>query len=496
MVAHQSPKKIVLLLTDLFPMISFNTILKYLSSYRFSRYMKIMLFFFDLILLYVAYEISYSFRLILFDFKELSNIEDDTLFVLSIFIWSGIVIFKDAYKIIRIEKVYITLSRTIIIVLIHLGIVTLFIVFLNFDNISRLRLLGFYFVFLCFILFFRIIFLKILKYARLNGYNSRYLIIIASDDQGEQINEILNNDLSTGYKVHGVFNSINVNNTYTSNLLGRLEDVENYLKYNEVSEIFVSLNRKDSDFIPKLIIFCEKYMIRLKIIPNFHTYTKSRRVNIDFYENTPVLMLRREPLTYITNRLIKRIFDIVFSLLIIIFIFTWLFPILSILVKLSSKGPIFFKQKRTGEFNITFSCLKFRTMKVNLFSDSMQSKKNDERITKIGVFMRRTNLDELPQFFNVLIGQMSVVGPRPHMLKHTEKYSLLINNYLMRHFVNTGITGWAQVNGYRGETKELNDMKNRIEFDIWYIENWTFLLDIKIIWMTVTNMLKGEKNAN
>jgi undecaprenyl-phosphate galactose phosphotransferase/putative colanic acid biosynthesis UDP-glucose lipid carrier transferase len=173
-----------------------------------------------------------------------------------------------------------------------------------------------------------------------------------------------------------------------------------------------------------------------------------------------------------------------------------LFPILIAVVKLSSKGPAFFKQKRSGENNESFTCLKFRTMKVYALSDELQSQKHDPRITKLGAFMRRTNLDELPQFFNVLLGKMSVVGPRPHMLKHTEQYSELINNYLVRHFVKPGITGWAQVKGYRGETKELIDMKNRVEFDIWYLENWTFLLDLKIIWMTVTNMLRGEKNAN
>ena len=207
-------------------------------------------------------------------------------------------------------------------------------------------------------------------------------------------------------------------------------------------------------------------------------------------------MLRKEPLEKIGNRLLKKLFDILFSLFVILFVFTWFFPILILMVKLSSKGPAFFRQKRSGEKNISFTCLKFRTMRVNKLSDELQAKKGDPRITKLGAFMRKTNLDELPQFLNVLVGQMSVVGPRPHMLKHTEQYSELINNYLTRHFVKPGITGWAQVKGYRGETKELIDMQKRVEYDIWYIENWKFLLDIKIIWMTVKNMLRGEKNAN
>ena len=134
-------------------------------------------------------------------------------------------------------------------------------------------------------------------------------------------------------------------------------------------------------------------------------------------------------------------------------------------------------------------------MSVNDLSDELQATSADPRITRVGRFMRKTNLDELPQFFNVLSGSMSVVGPRPHMIKHTEQYSALIDNYLVRHFAKPGITGWAQVNGYRGETKELIDMQKRVEYDIWYIENWSLLLDLKIIWRTVWNMIRGEKNA-
>jgi undecaprenyl-phosphate galactose phosphotransferase/putative colanic acid biosynthesis UDP-glucose lipid carrier transferase len=206
-------------------------------------------------------------------------------------------------------------------------------------------------------------------------------------------------------------------------------------------------------------------------------------------------MFRKEPLEAPINRLTKKAFDVVFSFFVIVGIFSWLFPVLMILVKLSSPGPIFFRQKRSGEDNRDFTCLKFRTMRVNQLADELQATAKDPRITKLGAFMRKTNLDELPQFFNVLWGNMSVVGPRPHMLKHTQEYSALIDNYLVRHFAKPGITGWAQVNGYRGETKELIEMKKRVEFDIWYIENWSFLLDLKIVWLTVRNMVKGEEKA-
>jgi putative colanic acid biosynthesis UDP-glucose lipid carrier transferase len=200
------------------------------------------------------------------------------------------------------------------------------------------------------------------------------------------------------------------------------------------------------------------------------------------------------PLDDLTMRFGKRIFDIIFSTAVILFIFSWLFPIIGLLIKLNSKGPVFFVQKRTGINNKTFNCLKFRTMTVNTESDSRQAQINDSRITSIGDFLRRTNIDEMPQFINVLLGNMSVVGPRPHMLKHTDQYSQLIQHYKVRHFVKPGITGWAQVNGFRGITDELWKMEKRVEYDMDYLENWTFFWDIKIIFMTVFGN-KAFKNA-
>lgn len=201
--------------------------------------------------------------------------------------------------------------------------------------------------------------------------------------------------------------------------------------------------------------------------------------------NLVVINPQETPLDDLGNRLLKRLFDIGFSLTAILLIFSWLFPLIAILIKLSSKGPVFFIQERTGIDQKPFKCIKFRSMNVNKEADKKQATANDSRITKIGSFIRRTNIDELPQFFNVLAGQMSVVGPRPHMLKHTEQYSELIEYYLTRHYVKPGITGWAQVNGLRGETDELWKMEKRVEFDKEYIENWELDWDLKIIWMTI-----------
>jgi len=208
-----------------------------------------------------------------------------------------------------------------------------------------------------------------------------------------------------------------------------------------------------------------------------------------------VSKLRNEPLDKRWNRALKRTFDIVFSLGVIVFVLSWLIPLLALAVKLSSPGPVFFKQTRLGEGMKKFSCYKFRSMRVNKEADSKQATKNDPRVTKVGAFLRKSNLDEMPQFLNVLLGQMSVVGPRPHPLKLNDQFRDIIDKYMVRHFVRPGITGWAQVNGFRGETRTPELMEKRVDLDVWYLENWSFKLDLKIIVKTVTNMLGKDERA-
>ena len=232
----------------------------------------------------------------------------------------------------------------------------------------------------------------------------------------------------------------------------------------------------------------------LKFLPdNKNIYTK--KLKFEYYDYLPILSLRDIPLHRPLNALIKRTFDILFSLLMIFGLLIWIGPILAILIRLESKGPLFFIQKRSGLDNRAFNCYKFRSMAMNKDADKQQASKNDMRITKIGKFIRKTSIDELPQFYNVLFGNMSVVGPRPHMLKHTDEYASRVDKYMLRHFVKPGITGLAQVKGYRGEIQKESDILNRIKLDIFYIENWSFLLDIKIIVQTILNVFKGEDKA-
>lgn len=238
----------------------------------------------------------------------------------------------------------------------------------------------------------------------------------------------------------------------------------------------------------------DRYCIRLKFVPDFSKISKLQFSTSNF-NNFHVIKPRHEPLQDAYNRLIKRIFDILFSSLVILLILTWLYPVLAMIIKRQSKGPVLFKQLRTGKKNQSFWCYKFRSMQINAISDSQQAQKNDVRVTAIGKFMRRTSIDELPQFFNVLLGDMSVVGPRPHMIKHTEDYNEQIDNFMVRHFVKPGITGLAQVTGHRGEIKKVSDMKKRVNADIDYVQNWSLVKDIKICFLTVFNTLKGDEKA-
>ncbi|GAA4139365.1 hypothetical protein GCM10022250_38910 [Flavobacterium chungbukense] len=338
--------------------------------------------------------------------------------------------------------------------------------------------------------------MKLLKYIRSKGYNFKTFIIVGANETGEKIRKVLAKDLTYGYKFLGFFDEKQSQTFVDPKLIvGSFENVKKFAIDKKIDEMYVALHIDNIEVINELIEICEQNMIRIKFIPDFQLYTKASKVEVTFYENIPVLMFRTEPMEYASNRVLKKVFDICFSGLVILFVFPWLFPIIMIIIKLESPGPIFFKQERAGRDNRSFMCLKFRSMHVNVLADNKQAEKGDRRITKFGAFIRKTSIDELPQFFNVFWGDMSVVGPRPHMVNLAKEYSDLISNYLVRQYAKPGITGWAQVNGYRGETKVLSDMENRVEYDIWYIENWSFLLDIKIVIKTVINILKGEENA-
>lgn len=261
-----------------------------------------------------------------------------------------------------------------------------------------------------------------------------------------------------------------------------------------VNEIYSTIMPENNAKVYKIMQEAEKEVIRFKVVADF-TGLIDRTVHIDFLRDLPILSLRREPLEEVLNRFNKRLFDVVISSFVVVFILSWLVPLLGLLIYLESPGPIFFVQIRTGKDNKPFGCFKFRSMRPNDEANATQATRNDSRVTRIGRIMRKTSLDEFPQFINVLKGEMSIVGPRPHMLKHTKGFSSMDEQYMIRQFLKPGITGWAQVNGYRGEITELQHIKKRVEYDLWYLENWNTWFDFKIVFLTVYNVFKGEENA-
>ncbi|MFN6944541.1 MAG: undecaprenyl-phosphate glucose phosphotransferase [Cytophagaceae bacterium] len=394
-------------------------------------------------------------------------------------------------RVIRLEKVVWNLIKTIIL---HALFIFSFIFSIQGYYYSRLQLYVAYAVFAFLILVWRLLFIYFLQNYRKGGSNYKTVVIVGSGGAGNQMYQFMKKHEDTGYKFLGFFDDYPEKSIHKGLIKGNIPDMNIFIQENHVDEIFCALPLTETKKIRDLMLLADNHLIRLRLVPDFRGFY-NKKVNIEFYDSIPVLTVRQEPLESLFNRFIKRSFDIIFSTLVITFAFPIIFPVFIVIIKLSSKGPIFFKQKRSGRNNAEFYLYKFRSMTVNADADRKQATEGDVRITKIGRFLRKTNLDELPQFFNVLIGNMSIVGPRPHMLKHTVEYSRIIDKFMVRHLVKPGITGWAQVNGYRGATTEPRWMLKRVRYDLWYIENWSFLLDLKIIFLTVYNMFKGEKNA-
>ena len=326
---------------------------------------------------------------------------------------------------------------------------------------------------------------RYLKYKRSNNINSIKTAIIGYNETGKIIRQIIESNPGLGYNFSGFISSKEIKD---EEIIGHPDQLEELIDKHQLNMIFYTVSFFNGDDTErkgkKVLKICYRKGIRLRFIPKNQQWFRSR-VNMESFGNLVVIDPQEIPLDNVSYRLQKRFFDIVFSLAVVVFVFSWLIPIVALLIKLDSKGPVFFLQKRTGINNKTFNCIKFRSMKVNTSADHVQATAEDERITKLGRFLRKSNIDEIPQFLNVLGGSMSVVGPRPHMLKHTEEYSALIDQYLVRHAVKPGITGWAQVKGYRGETKHLSAMEKRVKADMEYIENWKFSWDLRIIWLTI-----------
>ena len=343
-----------------------------------------------------------------------------------------------------------------------------------------------------FVLFTRAIIFFTLKSYRKKGYNLRKVILLGYNDNSGGLEDLLAKKTEFGLHIKDIFV---VKNPKDNQTLLDLNNLNHYLVQNKIDFAYISLgNGMDDEMVTAVTNILEDKYIPIGFIPSSSLEIR-QSLEINYLDSFPILTYKKYPLDHAFNQFTKRAFDLVFTMVVFAFLLWWLLPLISIMVYFSQGRPILFKQKRNGLNGKEFDCLKFRTMRPHKFNDIKPTERDDPRVTKLGKILRKTSLDELPQFINVLKGEMSIVGPRPHMVSENESYSEIIKRYSLRHYVKPGITGLAQVKGYRGAIDSDKDMEMRIRTDIYYVRNWSFLLDLFIIYKTAKLMIFGDENA-
>ena len=447
---------------------------------RYSKYIRPINIVFDLIVIT---------SLSLYFFREL-NLNQFYYLLYQTFAWIVIAILVKYYEVYRFTTPVEIITKLIKQFIFFLLVVIAFFPFAKTVTFSGKATAIFIIGSFCIIVTFKyFLFFYLKKYRIVTGSNFRNAVIIGYTPEAIKLKEVFDTRKDYGYRFLGFFSDKDQN----PEVKGKIDDIKEYVIANNVDEIYCSLNEISNDILKELVEFVDENAKVIKFIPDTkEIYSKNLRV--DYYELFPVLSLHKTQLHNPLIKGIKRGFDIMFSLFVIVFFLSWLIPLLALLIKLESKGPVFFKQGRPGMDEKEFFCYKFRSMQLNGYTEQ-EASKNDPRVTRMGKLMRKTSMDELPQFFNVLCGDMSVVGPRPHLWSQNKAYACKIKKYMVRHYVKPGITGLAQVKGFRGEIETEEDMINRIKFDVFYIENWSLIMDIKIIFQTVFNIFKGEDKA-
>ena len=326
---------------------------------------------------------------------------------------------------------------------------------------------------------------------RKSGYNYRHIIILGFNENVRELMNYFNANPLSGYRLKGLFCQQEVASYKRT---GGYQDVIAFIEKNDIDEVYIAINELPKSQPDVVLNIINTFAVKIRFIPELAGFS---HLNIDLvnYDNVPVIQVNQGPLSRWYNRLLKRFFDLLLSITAILLILSWFIPLLLLMNKLTSKGKLFFIQKRSGLNNKTFNCIKFRSLEDNFDNETKQVTKQDKRVTRLGRWLRKSNIDELPQFINVLLNQMSVIGPRPHMLAHTSEFKMVTDKFMVRHLVKPGITGLAQVRGYRGEISNKHDLERRVQMDLSYIENWTLFLDIKIMFLTIWNMIKGDKKA-
>ena len=446
-----------------------------LTNGRYSKYIRPITYFIDVLIILIL------------NITMLPTAFQNTFFLVFIWLcWTIIAININFYNVYRFTKISSIFYKTIKQFIFFTIFCTAFSSFYFVSVYSKsIIIYSSYCIFLIMIFKFSIFyFLK--KYRAIFKGNLRSVVIFGKNSQSENLAQFFLEYTEIGYDLKKVFD-------FDENNKKQCEFFFNYVLENSIDEIYCAFSKFDFNKLNLFAEFADNNRKALKYIP-LSDELLSTNLKINFYGYIPIASVREIPQAEYVNVFIKRAFDILFSLVVILFLLSWLVPLLAILIKIESDGSVFFRQGRPGLDEKQFFCYKFRSMQINITTEK-EASKNDPRVTKIGRFMRKTSLDEMPQFLNVLLGDMSVVGPRPHLWSQNKAYGRKISKYMVRHFVKPGVTGLAQVKGYRGEIETDEDMINRINFDVYYIENWSVILDIKIIVQTVINIFKGDDKA-
>lgn len=462
---------------------------------RYSWLLRPMLIVFDIFIIniFAHYLLNFNDQSLYFFSSEIFNNKQILYLIYSIIFWilsTMLLKFYEVYRYTSLLNIISLLGKQLIVFFI--GVFAFVGVFrsINLQAFTVLNYILWVFLVISFIKILSFLLLKNFR-AYLKG-NIRNIVIVGSGHNVDELINIFTIKKELGYNIKAFFSN-NEHKTRT----GTIKESFNFLKKNDsIDEIYCAIDELSEKEVNEYVKYANINHCNIKFIPKTSKlFTK--RLRTDYYTYLPVLSIQEGPLSDDFNKFIKRSFDLFFSLFIIIFILSWLSLVLFVLIKLESKGPLFYRHKRNGIDYKEFECYKYRSLKTTQEIKGTYVKQEDPRLTKIGKFLRKTNMDELPQFVNVLKGEMSVVGPRPHMLSYTDEYSKKIDkyNFIFRHHIKPGITGLAQVSGFRGEVEMDKDIINRIKYDNFYIENWSILLDIKIIFQTITNIIKGEEKA-
>ncbi len=459
-------------------------------EHRFSKYFPILFLLTDLICLNLG--ISYA------NFEKFGQWvnSDDHYLTLQIILnvsWVVIFVITRLYEISRESRLIDHLNKVLSGLVINLSVVFALWFIAKPVYYSRQHLFLTYLAFTLLLVLWRTSWHFLIRYGRTRGYNVRNVAFVGYGDLATELELYFRSNKGLGYIFKGYFD--NNPPDRKRRYLGDISSIKQYVSTKDhIDVLFCSLPSLNDDEVKSLINFAENNLIKVKIISQF-SRLGNKSLSIQKLGQIPIINVGAIPLDSVVNQFVKRAFDILFGTLVLVFIFSWLIPIIGLLIKLESKGPIFFKQLRNGRDNHPFLCWKFRTMVVNNESDTKQATKGDARITKVGAILRKTSIDEIPQFINVLLGDMSVVGPRPHPIKLNEEFKPKIDRFIQRHAVKPGITGLAQAKGFRGETAAFSDMNGRVRLDRFYVKNWSMFLDLKIIILTIVSILKGSENA-